>query len=149
LVGFGLLLSLTLAACASRRHPLDSAAVLDRVEVAQAVEVKHVLIGWKWLDVTYRKAGLTLDERAQYRTESAAEEVARQVFERLLSGEKIEALMREVSEDEGTAKTGAAYPVTASSRLVPDFIDLALRLKPGETGIVKSQWGFHVMQRVK
>ena len=40
-------------------------------------------------------------------------------------------------------------PVTASSRLVPDFIDLALRLKPGETGIVKSQWGFHVMQRVK
>jgi hypothetical protein len=142
-------LALSLTACAARRHPLDSAAVLDRTEVAQAVEVKHVLIGWKWLDVTYRKAGMTLDERAQNRTESAAEEVAKQVFERLLAGEKIEALMREVSEDEGSAKSGIAYPVTASARLVPDFIDLALRLKPGETGIVKSQWGFHVMQRVK
>ena len=142
-------LALLLTACAARRHPLDSAAVLDRVEVAPSAQVKHVLIGWKWLDVTYRKAGMKLDERAQTRTESAAEEVTKQVFERLLAGEKIEALMREVSEDEGSAQSGIAYPVTASSRLVPDFIDLALRLKPGETGIVKSQWGFHVMQRVQ
>ena len=50
---------------------------------------------------------------------------------------------------EGSAKSGSAYPVTARARLVPEFIDLALRLKPGEAGIVKSQWGFHVMQRVK
>jgi hypothetical protein len=142
-------LALSLSACVARRHPLDSAAVLDRVEVAQSVEVKHVLIGWKWLDVTYRKAGMALDERAQSRTEAVAEEVTRQVFERLLAGEKIEALMREVSEDPGSAQSGIAYPVTANARLVADFIDLALRLKPGEAGIVKSQWGFHVMQRVK
>ena len=142
---------IALSACAGlgRRHPLDSAAILDRAEVAKSVEVKHVLIGWKWLDSSYRKAGMTLDERAQGRNETAAEELARQVFERLLAGEKIEALMREFSEDEGSAKSGIAYPVTADSRMVPDFIDLALRLKPGETGIVKSQWGFHVMQRVK
>ena len=148
-LALALALSLSLTACAARRHPLDSAAVLDRLEVAPSVEVKHVLIGWKWLDSSYRKAGMALDERAQRRTESAAEEVTRQVFERLLAGEKIEALMREVSEDEGSAKSGIAYPVTARARLVPEFIDLALRLKPGEAGIVKSQWGFHVMQRVK
>lgn len=141
--------ALALTACAARRHPLDSAAVLGRLEVAQSAEVKHVLIGWKWLDGAYRKAGMTLDERAQTRTESAAEEVTRQVFERLLAGEKIEALMREFSEDEGSAKSGTAYPVTARARLVPEFIDLALRLRPGEAGIVQSQWGFHVMQRVK
>ena len=133
----------------TRRHPLDSAAILDRTEVAPSVEVKHVLIGWQWLGSTYRKAGMTLDERAQGRNETAAEELAQSTLSRLRAGEKIEVLMRELSEDEGSAKSGVAYPVTADARLVPEFKDLALRLKPFEAGLVRSQWGFHVMQRVK
>ena len=127
-------LALALTACAARRHPLDSAAVLDRLEVAPSAEVKHVLIGWKWLDVAYRKAGMTLDERAQNRTESAAEEVTRQVFERLLAGEKIEALMREVSDrDFGECGKTAASDAPKGREAQPESIHAARRRGAGFT----------------
>ena len=48
-----------------------------------------------------------------------------------------------------THVTGTVYPVTQQAAFVEPFKDLALRLKPGECGLVKSQFGWHVMKRVR
>ena len=107
------------------------------------------LLGWKWLDSTYRRMGLTLDPRAQERTETATEELARTLLARLRAGEPLDPLVKEFSEDESSAKTALAIPVTPDSRLVPEFKDLALRLNVGESGLVRTTYGFHVMQRTR
>ena len=62
---------------------------------------------------------------------------------------KIEPLMKELSEDPGSAKTGEGYDVTPDAGLVEPFKNLSLRLKVGEVGVVKTQFGIHIIQRVE
>jgi len=57
--------------------------------------------------------------------------------------------MRESSEDPGSATTGMVYTVLPDSRMAQGFVDLALRLKPGECGVVKTQFGLHVVKRLR
>ncbi len=154
LARIALLLSLFTAAtslggCATlfARGGPQSVEILDRKETEKSVSVKHVLISWAWLAQTYRQIGLKLDRRAEGRTQADAEKLVTDILARLRAGERIEPLMREFSEDEGSAQNGMAYPVTPDSRMAGDFIDLALRLKVGESGIVKSKFGYHVMWR--
>ena len=67
---------------------------------------------------------------------------------KIQKGAKIEALMAELSEDPGSAKSGEGYDVTPDAGLVPPFKNLGLRLNPGEVGVVKSEFGIHIIQRV-
>jgi hypothetical protein len=57
--------------------------------------------------------------------------------------------MAELSEDPGSAATGAAYDVTPEAGLVAPFKALGLRLKVREVGVVKTQFGIHILQRVE
>jgi hypothetical protein len=151
---YALLLCLSLSqvlGCAglfTRKAP-ESVEILNRKQTSPAVSVKHILISWSWLAPAYRKQGMSLDARAENRTQSDAEKLSLELLARLQAGAPIEPLMKEYSEDPGSAASGRTYDVTPDSKFADDFIELALRLKPGESGIVKSQFGIHVMQRVK
>ena len=68
---------------------------------------------------------------------------------KLKKGDKIEPLMAKLSEDPGSAKSGEGYDVTPDAGLVEPFKDLSLRLNVGEVGVVKSQFGIHIIQRVE
>jgi len=68
---------------------------------------------------------------------------------KLASGSKIEDLMKELSEDPGSAKDGKDYPVTADAQYVPSFKNLSLRIKLNEVGVVKSAYGMHIIKRVE
>ena len=68
---------------------------------------------------------------------------------RLKKGEKIEALMAELSEDPGSAKAGTGYDVSPDASLVEPFKKLSLRLKVSEVGVVKSDFGIHIIQRTE
>lgn len=125
--------------------PLESAEILKRKEIAKKVKVKHILISWKDLGGPMRR----LDKRAAGRTKKDADKLAEDLMKRLKKGEKIDALMKEFSEDPGSAKTGRGYDVTPAARLVPPFKNLSLRLKKDEVGLVKTQYGWHVIQRVE
>ena len=70
-------------------------------------------------------------------------------MERLKKGEKIEPLMKELSEDGGSAEAGTDYEVTPDAGLVQPFKDLGLRLNVGEVGAVKTQFGIHIIQRIE
>jgi len=137
--------------CASmgKGSAVESRAVLERPAVADRVEVKNILLAWSWLASKYRQMGMTLDPRAEKRNQTATEELAQQLLVKLQAGAAIEPLMAEYSEDPGSAKNGESYPVDGAARLVEPFKQLSLRLQPGEAGIVKSDFGYHVVKRIK
>lgn len=122
---------------------LDSHAILDRKDTAPEVQVKHVLIGWKDLAAAYRGH---LDPRAEARTSADAAKFAREIFARA-EKEDFNKLVEEYSEDPG-AKSGEPYTVAAETQFVPEFKQLALRLMLNEVGIVKTNYGYHVIKRI-
>lgn len=123
--------------------PLDSADILKRPITDKKVEVKHILLGWK------DQAGGGDDPRGQKRDRATLEKLVKDTVAKLKKGDKIEPLMKELSEDPGSAATGASYPVDENAGMVEPFKNLSLRLKVGEVGVVKSQFGIHIIQRVK
>jgi len=124
---------------------IDSKDILARAEVAPEVEVKHVLIGWKDLAANY---GGHMDPRAQKRTNDEAAALAQDVLAKLKADPKaIDALVKEHGEDPGAA-SGNPYNIKSDTPFVPEFKNLAQRLKEGEAGIVKTTFGYHVIERV-
>ena len=117
-----------------------SSDILAREPVANNAQVKHILIGWKELE---RK-----DPRADKRTKPEAEGVVRAVMDQIKAGADFDAMMKQYSEDPGSAKDGRPYPVSPDAQLVIEFKQLGLRLKVGEVGVVESDFGFHIMKRV-
>lgn len=76
---------------------------------------------------------------------------AEEVLARAERGESFEKLVREVSEDAGSRDKGGIIEVTPGARLDPAFAEAALALKsPGDLSpVVKSQFGYHVLQLVE
>lgn len=127
-----------------------SEEILERDPVADSVLVKHVLLSWDDKASIYANRG-GQDERGAQRSKAEANRLALELKERASGddAEDFDALMAEYSEDKGSNKTGRAYPVTADAGLVQNFKDLALRLEPGEVGIVESVFGYHIMKRTE
>jgi hypothetical protein len=121
--------------------PLESADILKRDPQTQKAKVKHILLGY--VDAN------TGAEPGKSRTHKDLEALIKKTLARIKKGEKFEDLMAELSEDPGSAKNGNSYDVTPDAQLVPGFINLGLRLKVDEVGVVKSQFGMHIIKRVE
>jgi hypothetical protein len=117
-----------------------SGDILAREPVANTAQIKHILIGWK---------GTVQDPRADKRTKAEAEGVVKGILAQLKGGADFDALMKQYSEDPGSATTAKAYTVTPDASLVIEFKQLGLRLQLGEIGVVESDYGFHIMKRVE
>ena len=63
------------------------------------------------------------------------------------SRDRVEAAFRIRSEDPGSL-TGEPYTVDKDAPFVPEFKNLAMRLRIKEVGIVRTQFGYHVIERV-
>lgn len=124
---------------------IESKDLLARTETSPEVQVKHVLLGWKDLGDAYQGH---LDPRAAKRTKEDTEKLAREIKRKLRANpSQIDALVKEYSEDPGS-QTGEPYTIKADTQFVPEFKNLAMRLKLNEVGIVKTNYGYHVMVRV-
>lgn len=121
--------------------PLESVDILKREPVTQTAKVKHILLSWS--------GGHPRDERGKKRDRATLDKLVKSMLEKLRKGDKIEPLMADVSEDPGSASTGKSYDVTPDAGLVEPFKNLSLRLKVGEAGVVKTDFGFHIIQRVE
>lgn len=132
------------SACIGNRHPLQSNAVLDRAQQTERAFVKHILIGWDELERHY---DTRMDQRARMRHEGEANDLVKEILRRLEAGTPIEALMIEFSEDPGS-QGGAGYPVTDDDRKDPAFRRLCLRLHVGEIGVVRTDFGWHIVKRI-
>jgi peptidyl-prolyl cis-trans isomerase D len=126
---------------ASATSPVVSSDILAREPITNAAEVKHILIGWKGTDDS--------DARATARTKHDAEAQVKTVMDQVNAGTDFDSLMKQFSEDPGSAGNGRAYKVAPDAQLVIEFKQLGLRLKVGEVGVVQSDFGFHIMKRVE
>ena len=120
---------------------LDSTAILKREPATASAKVKHILLGWTGAHAT--------DPRGIKRDRATLEKLVKDTVAKLVKGDKIEPLMSELSEDPGSAKDGSTIEVTPTASLVEPFKNLSLRLKVGEVGVVKSDYGIHIIQRVE
>jgi peptidyl-prolyl cis-trans isomerase D len=121
---------------------VESRKILEREPVANRAQVKHILISWKDLESAH-------DQRAQNRSKSDAEAQVKALVAQIEGGADFDTLMKQHSEDPGSASTARAYPVSPDAQLVIEFRQLALRLNVGEVGVVVSDFGFHIMKRVE
>jgi parvulin-like peptidyl-prolyl isomerase len=119
-----------------------SGDILAREPLANTAQVKHILIGWN--DGSEAK-----DPRAAKRTKKEAEDQVRALMTQLKAGADFDALMKQWSEDPGSAGSARAYAVAPDAQLVIEFKQLGLRLRVGEVGVVQSDYGFHIMKRVE
>lgn len=120
-----------------------STDVLAREPVANNSQVKHILISWKDLDQGAK------DPRAKDRTKAQAEALVKSLVAQLKAGADFDLLMKQHSEDPGSAASGRPYPVSPDAQLVIEFKQLGLRLNVNEVGVVQSEFGFHIMKRVE
>ena len=121
---------------------LESVAILKRKPETDAAKVKHILVGWTDLN-----AG---DERAQTRTRAQLDKLVPEIIDRAKQGEPFESLMIAFSEDAPQmVKAGTAYDVTQDAPLALPFVNLSLRLKVGEIGVVRTDFGLHIIKRIQ
>jgi peptidyl-prolyl cis-trans isomerase D len=120
--------------------------ILQREPVANAVQVKHILIGWKDLGDAYQGR---LDPRAAKRTKAEAETEVRALVKQIQGGADFDTLMKQSSEDSGSAASARAFTVTPDAQLVIEFRQLSYRLKLDEVGVVQSDFGFHIIKRIE
>ena len=118
--------------------------ILAREPLANTAAVKHILISWKDLGDAF---GGRLHPSAANRSKSEAEDLVRSLVKQLQDGADFDTLMKTSSEDTGSAASGHTFTVTPDAQLVIEFRQLSLRLKPGELGVVQSDFGFHIIKR--
>ena len=76
------------------------------------------------------------------------EDEAKNAYERIMSGEKFEAVAKEVSIDKGSAEKGGDIGFFGRGRMVPEFERAALSLKTGEISQpVKTRFGYHIIKQ--
>ena len=124
------------------RSPVVSWDILAREPLTNESDVKHILIGWSDL----QGSG---DPRAAARSQAQAEQEVTAILEKLKAGGNFEEAMAAHSEDQGSATSGVSFHVSTSAGLVIEFKQLGSRLAVDEIGVCQSQFGFHIIKRVK
>jgi len=128
----------------SQSSDVASGEILSREPISNTAIVKHILISWKDLEDAFSGHQ---DPRAQKRTKTEAEAQVKSLMTQLKAGADFETLMKEHSEDVGSATTNRPFTVTPDAQLVIEFRQLSLRLNVGEVGVVQSDFGFHIIKR--
>jgi peptidyl-prolyl cis-trans isomerase D len=103
----------------------------DSYRTKERVHVRHILI------MTQGKP--PADEP---KLKAKAEDLLKQVR----AGADFAKLAKENSEDGGSKDKGGEYYVQRDGQMVKEFEDAAFRLKPGQSDIVKTNYGYHVFQ---
>lgn len=129
-------------AAAASRPASESSDIMNREAQSNFTKVKHILISWD-------KGDGKAHPNAVGRSEKEAEEKAVMLLGRVNAGEDMDSLMSEFSEDPGSAQSGISYDVTPDAGLVFEFKRMGLRLHLDESGLVLSDFGWHIIKRVE
>ena len=110
------------------------------------MDVRHILIYPEGADGT----NIFTDEFSE-EAWAAGEEAAKALLEQFLAGEQTEeafaALANEKSQDPGSNQNGGLYEGVTEGEMVTAFNDWCFdsTRQVGDTGIVKTEYGYHVM----
>lgn len=109
------------------------------IENADKATVRHILI-------------MTVDQSTQQPLpqdkQDEAKKKADDVLAKVKAGGNMKELAAQYSEDPGSKDNSGQYTIS-KGEMVKEFEDWSFSAKPGDTGIVKSTYGYHVMQKPK
>jgi len=100
------------------------------------VTVRHILISKRDINNNW----LSEEEIAE------AENKAKEILEKINAGEDMEKLAKEHSADPPVEENGGVYTFTKFDSYVDEFKDWAIKANVGDTGIVETSYGYHVMR---
>lgn len=106
----------------------------DRIEM---VTVKHILVS------TLDEEGNTSPEKGE-----AEKKKAEEILEKVKAGADFAALAKQYSEDPGSKDNGGEYTFSRGE-MIKEFEDWSFSAEPGDVGIVKTAYGYHVMKLEK
>jgi peptidyl-prolyl cis-trans isomerase D len=89
---------------------------------------------------------IKVDAGADAKTDAAAKAKAEDVLKQLQAGGNWTELAKKDSDDPGSKGTGGELGFAQRSRMVPEFDNAIFTQKIGDIKIVKSQFGYHVVQ---
>lgn len=95
---------------------------------------------------TVRHILVAYEEGAEESVIQEKKKAAEDILVRVNNGDDFAELAKEFSEDPGSKDTGGVYQVQQNGQYVPEFEEWAFSHKVGETGIVETDYGFHVMR---
>jgi peptidyl-prolyl cis-trans isomerase D len=104
---------------------------MDSFRVPEEVKVRHILL------MTQGKPAAE---------DAPAKAKAQDILKQVRAGANFADLAKKYSEDPGSKDKGGEYTITHDTPFVAEFKDAAFRMKPGESDVVKSSFGYHVMQ---
>jgi peptidyl-prolyl cis-trans isomerase D len=85
-------------------------------------------------------------ESMQIRDDSTAKHLIDSIQNLHKTGTSFDTLVAKFSEDPGSKSTGGVYDNVTTGRMVPTFNDFIFTHKPGETGVVKTDYGYHYIE---
>ena len=127
------LLALLLVACAAPQRPPP--------RLADEVQIQQVQVGWMQLATGQLNKPPVNDLKSPKPDEVQAGEIAQDALAKCQKGAPMERLQKDLSEE----PTGT---ITVNLQTKKAFRDYALSLKPGECGLYRSNYAFHVLKRV-
>jgi peptidyl-prolyl cis-trans isomerase D len=95
---------------------------------------------------TSRHILIKLEANADAKADAAAKAKAEDVLKQLQSGGNFAELAKKYSDDPGSKDNGGELGPSQRGRMVPEFDTAIFNQKIGENKIVKSQFGYHIVQ---
>ncbi len=89
---------------------------------------------------------IKVDPSADAKTQAAAKAKAEDIAKQLRNGGNWNELAKKYSDDPGSKGSGGELGFAQRGRMVPEFDNAIFTQKIGDIGIVKSQFGYHVVQ---
>jgi peptidyl-prolyl cis-trans isomerase D len=106
----------------------------DQYRLPEQAKVRHILL---------KTQGKPPADDAKIKAQ--AEDILKQVR----AGANFGELVKKYSEDTASVPNGGEYTLQKNGQMVPEFEKAAFTLKPGESDIVKTAYGYHIMQVMK
>jgi peptidyl-prolyl cis-trans isomerase D len=95
---------------------------------------------------TSRHILVKLDPGADAKADAAAKAKAEDVLKQAQNGGKFAELAKKYSDDPGSKDNGGELGPSQRGRMVPEFDNAIFTQKIGDTKMVKSQFGYHIVQ---
>ena len=89
---------------------------------------------------------IKVDAGADAKADAAAKAKAEGILKQIQGGANFAELAKKYSDDPGSKETGGELGFSQRGRMVPEFDTAIFTQKIGDTKIVKSQFGYHIVQ---
>jgi peptidyl-prolyl cis-trans isomerase D len=112
--------------------------IIDEKQWPDTVKVRHILIATSQRDQQ--------GQMVPTRPDSVAKKLADSVFGLLNKGQNFDSLVVKYSEDPGSVSKGGVYDSITPGQMTTAFNDYVFEHKPGEKSVVKTEFGYHIIE---